>query len=105
MRPVVGSRLEKSILLGVALIAALAVTAPASAGPVSVAFSDQPNCDTLSVPSKVYELGKGPVQAGPFPADEEIPLKFYAADRARRHAHAALPFRIKRALKVLLGRE
>src|SRR5262245_25233473 len=59
-------------LIGLVLLGAV----PAGAVPTSVTFSDSPNCDVLSVPALVEELGNpasppvGP--SGPFPADEAI---------------------------------
>ncbi len=57
-----------------AVLGALAPALTASAVPVSVDPSNSANCDVLSVPTEVHELGQGSASApsGPFPDQEQI---------------------------------
>ncbi len=72
MQPRSDSRFQNALLLSSGLVVALAIAAPALAVPVSVTHNNLGNCDILSVPTNLHELGLGANFEGPFPSNEEI---------------------------------
>jgi len=63
-----------SVLVSILIVGGFGLSQPAFAVPTSVSFVNDPNCDPLSVPPNVDELGLGifSIPNGPFPDDEVI---------------------------------